>query len=47
MDAATAEREANSAEHAAWIAEAELAIGALDECLVLLGELGGGEASLI
>ena len=33
MDAATAEREANSAAHAAYIAEARLGIEALDDCL--------------
>lgn len=44
MAAATAEREANSAAHAAYIEEARVAIDAIDDCMTLLGSLGGHEA---
>lgn len=47
MDKATAEREAASAAHAAWIAEAQAGIAALNDCLVLIEGLGSGDASLI
>lgn len=47
MADATAEREANHAAHVTFVEEAELAIEAIDECLVLLNSLGGDSASLI
>jgi len=47
MDKATAEREAASAAHARWVAEAHAGIAALEDCLVLIEGLGSGEASLI
>lgn len=44
MEAATAERAANSAAHAAYVEEAALAIDAIGDCMTILGSLGGHEA---
>jgi len=47
MDRATNERAANSAENAAYVAEANGAIDAIDECMELLNGLDSGAASLV